>query len=162
MAVRQPGYNGTACGCGRSTERTVVMGCASRMLFLFGRQSRPLRKTLISGPALRNSVETSLCVYRTTSVCSRLQQFERRCRLAWERACPAIVLLIAQPLSRGKPARSQHLQPRQRSAYPNSWVHRSRLEANRIGKNRCSSSLRVTRPTWVLTFNAASTWPEAS
>ncbi|MNN11064.1 hypothetical protein D3C81_1240050 [compost metagenome] len=47
-------------------------------------------------------------------------------------------------------------------AQANSWALRSRLAASMIGKKRCSSSVRLTRPAWVLTFSAASTWPEAS
>ena len=44
----------------------------------------------------------------------------------------------------------------------NSCALRSRLAASMIGRKRCSSSLRLTRPAWVLTLSAASTWPEAS
>ena len=44
----------------------------------------------------------------------------------------------------------------------NSCVLKSRLASSMIGRKRCSSSLRATRPALVLTFSAASTCPEAS
>src|SRR3546814_1725706 len=46
--------------------------------------------------------------------------------------------------------------------FPYTTLFRSRLAPNRPGRKRCSSSLRLTRPAWVLTFSAATTWPEAS
>ncbi|QNL89640.1 Uncharacterized protein PPKH_4226 [Pseudomonas putida] len=36
----QPGYNGTACGCGRSSERTVVMVCVSYVFCSVGKADR--------------------------------------------------------------------------------------------------------------------------
>lgn len=48
------------------------------------------------------------------------------------------------------------------SSQANNWVLRSRLAAIMIGRKRCSNSLRLTRPAWVLTLSAARTWPDAS